>query len=123
MTGQAKAALLAAVMLAVVRTHWIVGQVFALAAMREFSPIYLGRLLGNVLFLLSLPILLFILFRSQTTLIPSRGLRLLALVTAVVLGLGFTVPALYVLAAKLVQDLSHLHWFPGPTVAARVWNG
>lgn len=53
--SQAKTALLAGVMLAVVRAHWVLGQIRALASLREASPIYIGQLLLNVLFLLPLP--------------------------------------------------------------------
>jgi len=86
-------ALAAAIVLALARSHWLAWQfrvLFLLSA--EVRWPHFAILACNVLFVLPLPVLLFLLHRSRNRIAITAPMRKLALCTAVVHGLFFTLP-------------------------------
>jgi hypothetical protein len=77
---------------------------------------------GNLLFMLPLPILLVILFRSRAPLVVSRNLKYVAVGAAVTSALLFTLPALLGAISKLRQDWIDIQWQAGVTAAEKFWN-
>jgi hypothetical protein len=122
MMTQARAALLAAIMLGLVGANWVAGQIRALATLADLRFLYVAQLFFNTLFLLPLPVMLIFLYRSGATIVLSANLRRLALTTAFVLGVVFTAPGLYRLLGAVLQDWSRLGWFGETAVAPKLWH-
>jgi hypothetical protein len=118
---QARAALCAAIMLALTRAEWVGGQVVMWRYVTDFRAVYVVQLIVNAMFLVPLPVLLFLLYRCRVSLVLTPALRLTALATAFAIGVVFTVPPLYGIAAAVVRDLSNTHWFGTTPAAPTIW--
>jgi hypothetical protein len=86
--------------------------------------VWLNLLAGAwcVLIPLPLPILLFILYRSDATLALSKTLRLTAAGAAIAQALLFTGPHALVLLSRFYRSLLQIQWGVGATTAARFWD-
>ena len=113
-----KVALVAAIALAVVRIYWIVSQIRAWTQTPD--PRWLGYLSvpGNALFLLPMPVLLYMLYRSGGNIAVSGNHRRLALVPAMVQG-EIVVSQTYRLMRVLLIDWHNIESFSGLTVASK----
>jgi hypothetical protein len=117
-----KVALLAAILLGLVRVHWVVEQIRLLDKAQPNVPwIYMVQLAGNILLLLPLPFLLAVLYRSGATLTVPTKLRYSALTTALVLGI-YTGRGFYHSSVYLVRDWNDAQSFGELTVADAMWT-
>jgi hypothetical protein len=117
-----KAALIAAIILGLVRCNWIVGQVRLLAATLDLRWIYIVSLVCNVLFLVPLPVLLGLVYTTGATPIISGRLRHLALATALVQATLITTPGMFGVLREVQRDLINVRLFGAPTLAASLWG-
>jgi hypothetical protein len=117
-----KTALIAAITLGLVRAHWVAGQVWALGAMPAFRWIFVPQLAVNSLFLLPLPVLLVVLYRSEAVLPVSKNLRYMALATALVQGVVLTAPGVYGWIMELYRNWANVRLFGEATLAANFWG-
>ncbi len=116
-------ALAAAIVLALARSHWLAWQfrvLFLLSA--HVSGVHVAIWVCDLLFVLPLPILLYLLFRTSTTVTITAPMRKLALGTALVHGLFFTVPDLYRVLLPALHDWRDLRSWGGETTAANIWS-
>src|SRR5216684_8878646 len=117
-----RTALIAAIGLGLVRAHWIAGQVQALRIVKDFRWIYVASAIGNFLFMLPLPVLLVILYRSDATLAVSARLGLTALATALIQGMLFGGQNAYEWILILRQDWREIQSFGRATEADNPWD-
>jgi hypothetical protein len=111
-------ALLTAIALTLVRGHWIVGQIRDLSTAANFRWFLVPAEVANFLFLLPFLALLFILYRSDATVVVSAGLRRTALAAALIQGALFAAPAMY----GLLQALRVWHWTQTSDLANQAWS-
>ena len=115
-----KAALAAAVTLALVRLYWFVSQVRAVATVKDDQWVAAAQLGGNFLFLIPFPVLLFAIHLRDTRISVQLKLRYLAVATALAGGL-LAVPQVSRLA-DLLHESPDLNWFGGTSVAMQLWG-
>ena len=114
-----KVALVAAIALAVARGYWIGSQIWMWTQIP--GPRWLGALVvpGGALFLLPMPLLLYLLYRSGGNIAVSRDHRRLALVPAMFQA-EIVVSRTYRMLRMLSADLDGIQQSSGTTVASRI---
>jgi hypothetical protein len=110
-------ALITAIGLGLARAHTVQNQIRGLTTVSNFRWIYIAEEIVSFLFMLPFPILLVILYRSDTVLAVSKLLKRAALATAIVYGLLFTAPGVLGWVLALRRDLHEIQAFGRITVA------
>jgi len=114
-----RSALIAAIGLTIARGHWSFRQFQLTFSMPDFRWTDVLLALFNAVFLIPLPVLLFILHRSGVALIVSNRLKYAALGVALTLAGLFTVPSISSWIRVVLFDWKQIQQYNGVTIAEK----
>ncbi|MCP5120423.1 MAG: hypothetical protein GY953_57245 [bacterium] len=114
--------MVAAILLGSAGAYSLLDQILTLSTAAEFWWFQPILLLRSALFLIPLPLLLALLYRNNATVRVPRGLKNLALATALVSGALVVAPGIYRWVQLMAGYWAEARWAEGTTVAGKIWN-